>query len=173
MFFSFRDAQYPKCQTFAKASLSAKALKQHKPKVFKAFIDAAEVSEADAADALAWGNYPQIMLHDDPFISNGQRICGMNRSVFGVNTPKHIEIARFRFNMLEFSVAATDLANAKLRFENTVLHEIVHWLRAQANLMDPNYDFDEPEPGSQFELWAYGMRACTQFDMDDSKAAVF
>jgi hypothetical protein len=173
VFFSFNNEKFPKCETFAKASLSMKALKQHKPKVWKAFLRAAEVPEADAEDAVAWGNLPQIMLHADPFVSNNQRICAMNRKVFGVNAPTHIEIARHRFNMLEYCITATDLANAKLRLEGTILHEIVHWLRANASLLDPNYNFEEPEPGTQFEKWAYGDRACSQFDMDDSKAAVF
>jgi len=61
-----------------------------------------------------------------------------------------------------------DLDDNKIRFECTLLHELVHWIRFKAELMDSDWDHFPDfsmEAGNQIEFWAYGEQKCNPDDI--------
>src|SRR5262249_23955910 len=100
----------------------------------------------------------------------GGSACGANAPDF-VQSPKWIQISSVRVIPLEQCLADSDIVKNKRRFECTLLHERVHWVRKKAGLFDFDWDAfpDFPtEPGDEFEAWAYGDRLCTQDEIDDA-----
>lgn len=75
---------------------------------------------------------------------------------------------------LEKCITVADIEKNKTRFECTLLHELVHFVRKSAGLMDTDWDKfpDFPmEAGDQFEMWAYRVRTCSDTELSDALAS--
>jgi len=163
--------KYPLCKRFASTELQPSQLKRTKPKVWNAFVKACE-SESWAKTALDWDNpsgptiTPVAGLTSTPSPAfNNILGCGFTRAP-RFNAP--ISIDSLLFNALEYSVYAGDTDFAKLHFEVTILHELVHWSRFSSGANDLLWT--EPpianaEAGSVFEMWAYGQLFCGESDI--------
>jgi hypothetical protein len=66
----------------------------------------------------------------------------------------------------ERCVYAGDLIKNTRRFECTLLHELVHFVREMAKLNDLYGGLNEP--GDLFEEWAYGKRLCSVDEIEDA-----
>ena len=103
----------------------------------------------------------------------GSQSCGVTR---GRLDPSAIEISSVRIIPLEECLTDTDRVNNETRFECTLLHEIVHFVRNEAGLNEADWDNfpDSPmEAGTQFEIWAYGKIGCSAEEIEDAKSSMF
>ena len=175
---------WPRCTVYLKHNLSPKTLKKN-VKVYDAFIKACG-DKTLAIKALSYGEYPQVTIikenklisKKDPSDKTGKTIltmCGNNPPAYFNQNGGSIIVAGIRAIPLEQCVAAGDIVNNKRRFECTVLHELVHYVRSAAGLNDFDWSFGEypMEPGEQFELWAYGKRTCDADELADAVSSVF
>lgn len=170
-FGTYTANSYPVCSAFVRTELQPRQLKQLKPKVFVAFVKACE-SERMARIALEFYSTggPTVEAADD--LSMKESKCGLTPDNVGfIRGP--ITIDRLLFQALEVAVAGDDRQFAKLHFEATFLHELVHWARAEGGLIGPIFT-DPPLPTSEagevFEIWAYQNRRCTLADVERLKA---
>jgi Metallopeptidase toxin 3 len=163
--------KYPLCKQFASTELQPAKLKKQKPKVWNAFVKACE-SEKWARIALDWDSSagPTITPMDGLLTPNAAHNnilgCGFTRAP-RFNAP--IEITSLLFNAVEHSVWEGDRDFAKLHFEVTVLHELVHWSRFNSgatNLLWTDPPIAMAEAGSVFEMWAYGQLFCGESDVE-------
>jgi hypothetical protein len=163
----------PRCTQRMKHFLAPKVLSDKRPKIYKAFVDACG-TESGARKALTWGNSPAVSVDPRWLIPapGGGAMCGATRGER--IDPRNIWIATSRVMPLEKCIAEVDILNNTKRFESTVLHELVHYVRNAANLNEADWDNfpDSPtEAGIQFEIWAYGALTCTIDDDRDAAAS--
>jgi hypothetical protein len=152
--------QFPRSTVAMKHLLTPGNLENNRPKVFTAFLNTCE-NKRLAKAALGWGNAPLVIVREGLIkLPGGGEACGVYR---GTVNPDSVEISNLRVTPLE-RCTEVDLDANKIRFECTLLHELVHWVRYQAGLRDSDWDKfpDSPmEAGGQFEYWAYGELQCT------------
>jgi Metallopeptidase toxin 3 len=167
------EKKFPRCTTYMKHSLAPQVLKEKRRSIYNAFVKACG-SEKHARKALTWGEHPRVGVVNGLIQLRGGRQCGINPPGFFNQNGKVVQISDVRVRPLEHCVAAVDLANNKRRFESTLLHEIVHFVRMEAGLTDEDFSFpDTPEVGEQFEIWAYGTRQCTVDEIADAESSIF
>jgi hypothetical protein len=161
---------FPQCTLVMQSRLQPKTLKKDQEKVFSAFLRACggtKKSNGAALKALTWGEYPIVGVVQG--LIDGQD-CGQWKPAF----PNVVRITSRRVTPLEECIqygVSQDVADNTRLFECTLLHEIVHFVRYRVDLMDSDWDFpDSEEPGTQFELWAYGELQCTRDSLFRSAA---
>jgi len=170
MRFSADDVEkFPRCTTHMKHDLSPRTFKKDRKKIYDAFIRACG-TEKGAIKALAWGTEPRVSVTPGGLIKiAGQTMCGFNTPTYFNQNDGVVIISEVRLNPLEKCVAEVDLLNNKRRFECTLLHEMVHFVRMRNGLPDEDWDFpDSHEVGDQFEIWAYGELLCSQKEIEDA-----
>jgi hypothetical protein len=90
--------------------------------------------------------------------------------------PTIIEITDIYFEAFEFGLASTDQVNNAARLTRTLLHELVHWVREQANALDDvDMGFKAPpmEAGQFFEQLAFGSAPlCDDANIQDAILSV-
>jgi hypothetical protein len=100
-------------------------------------------------------------------------VCGFTNSFV---SPTIIEITDIYFEAFEFGLASTDQANNAARLTRTLLHELVHWVREQANALDDvDMGFKVPpmEAGQFFEQLAFGSAPlCDDANIQDAILSV-
>jgi len=162
---------YPRCTTYMKHELDPKVFKKNRRSVYNAFVKACG-TEKGAIKALTWGNEPSVGVANGMLTVNNRPACGMNPPTFFNQNAGRVIISSVRVVPLEKCIADVDLKNNKRRFECTLLHEIVHFVRMKNSLPAEDWDFpDTEEVGEQFELWAYGKKLCSEDEIFDALAS--
>lgn len=151
--------------------LSPKVLKEKRPKIYKAFVKACGANTREANKVLTWGNNPEVSVDPRWLIPwQGKANCGVTRGQ-RIN-PNTVEISSSRVIPLEKCIYEGDVTKNTMRFESTLLHEMIHYAREVAGLTEKDWDFpDSEEVGAQFEMWAYGKLTCTEDDDKDAAAS--
>jgi len=156
-----------------KHDLSPTGFKKNRRAIYDAFVKACG-TEKGGIKALTWGNEPTVGVARGLMKVNGKEMCGMNPPTFFNQNSGRVLVSSLRVVPLEQCVADIDIINNKRRFECTLLHEIVHFVRMRNGIIDPDYDLpDTEEPGEQFEIWAYGKRLCSQDEIDDALLSIY
>jgi hypothetical protein len=158
-----------------KSALQPKTLKEKNKRVYDAYVKACGDQKL-AGKALIWGEYPSVGVAQGLIRVNGKTMCGMNPPSFFNQNSNVVLVSDVRIWPLEACVWEGDLLKNKRRFECTLLHEIVHWVRMKAGLSDEDFDNfpDAPtEAGEQFEIWAYGDLLCSNDEIDDAASSIF
>ncbi len=174
MFFLQDDEQtYPRCALYMKHDLAPRTFKQSRKKIYDAFVSACG-TEAGAIEALTWGNDPKVGIAAGTIKIGGNTMCGINPPAFFNQNNGAVLISNDRATPLEACITSLDIINNKRRFESTLLHETVHFVRMVYNIIDPDYNLpNSSESGEQFEIWAYGELQCTKDEIADAKSSVF
>jgi len=161
---------FAQCTLVMQSRLQPKTLKKNQEKVFSAFLRACggtKKSNEAALKALTWGEYPNVTVVRG--LIDGED-CGQWKPAF----PNLVKITSYRITPLEECIqygVSQDVADNTRLFEGTLLHEIVHFVRYRAGLLDNDWDFpDTEEPGGQFEIWAYGELQCSRDSLFHSAA---
>jgi hypothetical protein len=157
------------------------------PTVLNAFYEACEADEQNndlkvarsfAEKALRWGAEPLISVYPGMIeVEKGSAACGyMNTLGVPLGKKAHIDITSFYFDAFEFGFDV-DPNRAGNRLMKTVLHELVHWVRDQAQASDRVLDGGHfrgrwVEAGEFFEEKAYGQSRVLCTD-DEIWAAIF
>jgi len=186
MFLGPTDAKkYPKCTKFM--STIESTLKTQ-PKVLTAFLDAckaddqtlpAKVVEKIARErALRWGAGPRVEVAEGLFnaLVGGEvhKACGFMNGISNAlnkKNPLFIQITSLWFDAFEFGY---DPVRAGNRLTRTLLHELVHWVRAETKASDlilvgGAYKGEYKEAGHLFEEAAYSSpNACNDDEIFDA-----
>ena len=175
MFWPESDASdKPRSTDYMKSALQPRTLKEKNKKVYDAFVKACGDAKL-ANKALTWGEYPSVGVAKGMIEIAGKKMCGMNPPKFFNQNSNVVLISDIRTWPLEECSWEGDLVKNKRRFECTLLHEMVHWVRMKAGLPDEDWDHfpDSPlEAGDQFEIWAYGKLLCSTDEIDDAILSV-
>lgn len=175
MFWSDSDAQdRPRSTAYMKSDLQPKNFKEKNKKVYDAYVKAC--GDQKLADkALKWGEYPSVGVVQGMIRVGRQTMCGMNPPTFFNQNSNIVLVSDIRVWPLEECSWEGDIVKNKRRFECTLLHEIVHWVRMKAGLPDEDWNEfpDKPmEAGEQFEIWAYGKLLCSTDEIEDAILSV-
>ena len=165
----------PRSTAYMKSALQPKTLKEKNRTVYDAFVKACG-DQKRADKALTWGEYPTVGITQGLIRVNGKTACGINPPAYFNQNSNVVLVSDVRTRPLEECVWEGDLIKNKRRFQCTLLHEIVHWVRMKAGLPDEDWDNfpDVPtEAGEQFEIWAYGELLCSVDEIDDAEASIF
>ena len=160
-----------------KSVLQPRALRQVKPKVYDAFIRTCGNKKL-ANQAITWGESPKVSIAGEKaglITIKHRTMCGFNPPDYFNRSSSVVLVANIRAWALENCSWQGDIEKNKMRFECTLLHEIVHFVRLKAGLNEADWDNfpDFPlEAGDQFEIWAYGRLTCTQNDIWDAMLSV-
>lgn len=112
---------------------------RNKPKVWRAFVQYSELTDAKALNAISMGHMPEIYFDKMPN-SNGQ--------YRGSKFPDRVFLAKEICERFEKVDSKSE--GIKILVESTLLHEMVHW----GDFKDGK---DQPgEEGKAFEREAYG-----------------
>lgn len=162
----------PRSTVYMKSVLQPQTLKQKNKIVYDAYAKAC--GDKKLADkALTWGEYPSVGITKGLIRVGGKTACGINPPAFFNQNSNVVLISDVRIWPLEGCSWEGDLIKNKRRFQCTLLHEIIHWVRMKAGLPDEDFDFpDSPEAGEQFEIWAYGKLLCSNDEIEDAILSV-
>ena len=117
--------------------------------------------------ALPWATGPRVELVSS--LLNQVDACGLTLPPFNGRLTNAVAVVSIFFVAFEFATNAADQRNSAFRLTTTVLHELVHWVRQQANATTKILDgLDLVEAGEFFEREAFGKTmGCTRDDVMD------
>jgi hypothetical protein len=106
------------------------------------------------------GDFLGGIVEDSPGVRKVIEACAVNDNITAAlhKTPVVIEVISAWFDAFEFGYYPGDIGRPGRRLTNTLLHELVHWVRGQTKASDeaevPGYI--PGEAGELFEKIAYG-----------------
>jgi Metallopeptidase toxin 3 len=189
MFFDQTTAQtFPNCVSFVRSELNPTRLQATKPKTFAAFTRACGFIDNNRSlepKTLSKLINAALNIADGPWIvvkagfvhrpNASDKLCALTVDKIGGFDINQVWISSLVTNPYEFCVTPADKAKNALQLEKTLLHEMVHWVRGQAGLLDNIYaaGITTFEAGEVFEIWAYGNISCVDTDIAEAQSSIF
>ena len=146
-----QQSEFPKLAKFIETDLPGIA---GNARIWDAFLTFSELKEEDARETLAWKSGPRLQILN---------LHGANGS-FDPDKPTQIVLAREIAK--RFDERDSDLIEARLLVQATVLHELVHWGDARDGRVRTDHEI-----GNAFEIEAYGRNIDRYWVAEDPGAA--